>query len=265
MSTSVFDSSAHNYDVEFTQTPIGSMQRNRVYKFLRPLLSLQTKLLEINCGTGQDAINMAPFVSSIMATDISQPMIEIAEKKRMHAKLNNVSFKCIDINVLHLGLNNKFDLLLSNFGGLNCLSEKELRAFSNNIEPFISEQGQLALVIMGKKCWIENLWYLLRKDARYKRRNTKKGLHTKINDSTFYTYYYSPEEIGLIFSSHFQIKKVRPIGLFIPPSYLNPFFTNKAWLLKTLYFFEKLFGRLAFLSNYSDHYLIILTKKQLPL
>ena len=80
MSESVFDSSAATYDSEFTNTPIGKLQRKRVYTYLLPLLKPHTKLLEINCGTGQDAINLAGRVTKIYATDISQSMIDTAEK-----------------------------------------------------------------------------------------------------------------------------------------------------------------------------------------
>jgi hypothetical protein len=51
-----------------------------------------------------------------------------------------------------------------------------------------------------------------------------------------------------------------PVGLFIPPSYLDPYFKNKGWILKILSFKEYLFGRFAFLADYGDHYLIHLQK-----
>lgn len=260
MSESIFDSSAHNYDVDFTQTPIGIMQRNRVYKYLLPLLSSQTKLLEINCGTGHDAINLAPKVSSVLATDLSQSMIEVAKKKAIAAKVNNVNFNCSDINFLHKGLDGSFDLLLSNFGGLNCLPENELKAFSTNIAPYISNNGRLVLVIMPKKCWIENLWFLLKRDPRYKRRQTSSGLETTINTNTFLTYYYSPTEIEEIFIHDFKVEKIRPIGFFIPPSYLNSLFNKRKWLLQLLSLLENVVGGIPSLSNYSDHFLIVLKK-----
>jgi SAM-dependent methyltransferase len=259
MSVSVFDSSAANYDEEFTNTPIGKLQRKRVYKYLLPLPKV--KLLEVNCGTGHDAISLSSKVASVYASDISSQMIEVAQNKIKGSKSNTITFKCLDINTLHKNLTGNFDLLLSNFGGLNCLSENELREFSINIAPHIATKGKLALVIMSKKCWIENLWYFLRKDSRRNRRNTCKGLLTTINNSNFYTYYYSPKEIENIFKNQFTVKKVRPIGFFIPPSYLNPLFKYKKWLLSLLSFLENCLGAFPFLSNYADHYILILEKK----
>jgi SAM-dependent methyltransferase len=263
MSVSVFDSSAANYDEEFTNTPIGKLQRKRVYKYLLPLINSNVNLLEVNCGTGHDAIYLATKVHSVYATDISSQMIEVAQKKINGSDVTTITFKCADISTLHENLPRNFDLLLSNFGGLNCLSENELGEFSKNMAQHITTTGQLALVIMGKKCWIENLWYMLRKDPRRNRRNTSKGLLTTINEATFYTYYYSPKEIENIFGNQFAVKKIRPIGLFIPPSYLNPLFKNKKLLLHLLSFFENCFGEFSFLSNFADHYIIVLKKKEL--
>jgi SAM-dependent methyltransferase len=261
MSISVFDNIAAAYDAEFTNSKIGLLQRQCVYQFLFPLLNKNTKLLEINCGTGHDAMQLAPKVNSILATDISESMIEVAEEKKKKLNLSNLHFKVLDIKDIQNQLSGKYDLIFSNFGGLNCLSKVELIAFTNSIFPFIEQQGKLVLVVMPKKCFIENLWFLLKRDKRIYRRDTTIGLQTHINGSEFFTYYYSPSQIKKIFSSTFKVKKIRPIGLFIPPSYLNSFFENKKILLKCLSLLENIFGNLSIFANYADHCYIELEKK----
>jgi len=262
MSTLAFNSYAAEYDNHFTRSPIGILQRKRVFRFLLPLLDPKKNVLEINCGTGEDALSMAPLVNSVLATDISTGMIEAANLKKEKSKLSNVTFKAADIREIPEHLRSPFDLLFSDFGGLNCLSPEELKQFSQSISSFISPGGKLVLVIMGKKCIWENFFFLKQKDKRYKRRNTTKGIETKINDSTFLTYYYAPSEISTLFSGNFSTSLIKPIGLFIPPSYLNPYFANKKWALGLLNFFEKLSGGFSFTANYADHYLIILEKNQ---
>jgi cyclopropane fatty-acyl-phospholipid synthase-like methyltransferase len=258
MSTSAFDSSAKQYDSDFTNSKIGRLQRQSVYKYLFPLLNKNTKILEINCGTGHDAITLAPKVNSILATDISEKMIEIAEQKN---KYNNLKFEIQDIKNLHQNLSSNFDLLFSNFGGLNCLNADEIKSFGKNISNNLHFKAKVVLVVMGKKCWMENLWYKLQKDERLNRRNTKDAVPTKINESTFNTYYYSPAELIELLQENYSLVKVRPVGLFIPPSYLESLFKSKLWILNLLNALEKLIGNFSFLSNYADHYLIILEKK----
>ncbi|MDX8352952.1 class I SAM-dependent methyltransferase [Cognatiyoonia sp. IB215182] len=57
------------------------------------LLRAEDRVLEIGCGTGSTALRLAPRVAEITATDISNEMIAIAEKKRADAMVANVSFR----------------------------------------------------------------------------------------------------------------------------------------------------------------------------
>jgi len=71
------------------------------------------------------------------------------------------------------------------------------------------------------------------------------------------TWYYSPAEIRKIFGEHFKIIAVKPVGLFLPPSYLEYFFRRKKILLRLLNQLEKWFS-FSFLSNRSDHFVMVL-------
>ena len=53
-----FDIPSKNYDSVFTFSEIGKAQRQRVYHFASKYINPATPLdiLELNCGTGEDAI-----------------------------------------------------------------------------------------------------------------------------------------------------------------------------------------------------------------
>ncbi|WP_373047006.1 class I SAM-dependent methyltransferase [Vulgatibacter sp.] len=50
-------------------------------------------VLEFGCGTGSTALLHAPHVRSILATDLSEKMLEIAREKARHAGVTNVTFE----------------------------------------------------------------------------------------------------------------------------------------------------------------------------
>lgn len=50
-------------------------------------------VLEFGCGTGSTAIVHAPYVKHILATDISDRMIDIAEQRAKDAGIKNISFQ----------------------------------------------------------------------------------------------------------------------------------------------------------------------------
>ncbi len=56
-------------------------------------LTTGSVVLELGCGTGTTALHHAPRVKQIIATDISNNMIEIARKKAREAGIENVEFK----------------------------------------------------------------------------------------------------------------------------------------------------------------------------
>ena len=86
-----FDTYAQSYDDHFTNSLIGKAQRFQVYqKLLNQVSFLWKSVLEINCGTGEDALWLAKHATTVLATDISQGMIDVAKNKSSN---NAIEFK----------------------------------------------------------------------------------------------------------------------------------------------------------------------------
>src|SRR5439155_27048295 len=87
-------------------------------------------ILELNCGTGEDALYLARRGVHVMATDASEPMLHIARQKAQQAGLSDRIDVCrMTIEALTTAgwpdapcLPRAFDGALSNFGGLNCVA-----------------------------------------------------------------------------------------------------------------------------------------------
>src|ERR1700750_2212382 len=79
-----FDRIAEDYDRRFTDSLIGRAQRDAVWKVLRKTFRRNDKVLELNCGTGEDAIYLAGNGISVVALDASQQMIATAEQRLQH-------------------------------------------------------------------------------------------------------------------------------------------------------------------------------------
>ena len=59
----------------------------------RKYLSPDSEVLEWGCGTGSTALELAPDVKHILATDISSEMIRIAQGKATAEQIENVTFE----------------------------------------------------------------------------------------------------------------------------------------------------------------------------
>lgn len=258
---SAFDNYALSYDADFTHSAVGVLQRKRVWSYLSKNCSseIQKKVLEINCGTGEDALWFFKQGYSVTATDLSTEMVGVAKEK---LRDKNVSVFQSDLRLIGEKLKTQqFDLIFSDFGGLNCLSPDELKKISTEFSKLLTENGRLIFVIMGRNCKWER-WYFKRKgdQASAFRRRSKEGIEAIIFDQKFSTYYYSPNEIEEIFSEQFALRKVKPIGIALPPSYLDNYFRKRPLFLKTLNVLEKILGNLSSFSDKADHYIIDLTK-----
>ena len=144
MINTAFDFTAINYDSEFTNTEIGKMQRAQAYKFINELINSTTQLsiLEINCGTGEDAIWLAKKGHSVLASDASAKMIEVAKQKSNAITNTTLHFEQAAFSELKTKFSNqKFDLIFSNFGGLNCVNSSELKQLLDDFYGLLNPNG----------------------------------------------------------------------------------------------------------------------------
>ena len=256
-----FDIASQYYDTAFTFSNIGKAQREMVFKYLNPILNQEQRLsiLELNCGTGEDAIRFAKLNHRVLATDISEGMINVAKAK---TNSENLTFKIQDINAINEStLNVKFDLIFSNFGGFNCLSKNEIDRFFIAASKLLNPNGKIVLVIMPKHCLWEQLYFTMKGHFKSaKRRKTNQSVVANVDGVNVKTWYYNPEEIAPLTETYYITNKIKPIGLTIPPSYLENSFLTKKPLLPIFKSIDALITG-SFWAKYADHFLIELTKK----
>lgn len=262
MQPQAFDRYAKSYDEHFTNSIIGRAQRNQVYNCLLSAFKFtDLNVLEINCGTGEDANWLFKQSAHVTATDISEGMINaaIAKTEKNKATIDFHVLKAQDIQKL---TKPNFELIFSNFGGLNCLSSDELMELKMVCIEKQTRSNKLALVIMGTNCLWEKLFFRIKKDkTKMLRRKNKQGVNTVIDAFNFKTFYYSPTDIEKLFEPQYKSVIVKPIGLFVPPSYLEPYLLKRPLIFKFLVSLDKVFTRFSSFANASDHYIIILEKK----
>jgi ubiquinone/menaquinone biosynthesis C-methylase UbiE len=264
---SAFDAVAEVYDATFSQTKIGIAQRKVIRNYLDKKLPAgkSLKILELNCGTGEDAVWLAIKGHSVLATDLSERMLEVTEGKvRQNNLTEKIKTQLLDLRKFdQYDINETFDLIFSNFGGVNCLTLNELKSLSGPFRRLLKPSGKLIMVIMPRFCLWETIYFCSK--FRFKeafRRSREKGLIAKLNGEEITTYYYSPATIKKIFSRDFSISAQLPVGFFLPPSYLEKSLLTIQSILSVLKRLENFYSGLKFLSSVSDHYLIELRLKR---
>jgi SAM-dependent methyltransferase len=257
-----FDAIATEYDATFTDTAVGRMQREIVRSVTRPFLS-GGLALELNCGTGADAVWLASQGYRVLATDISPAMTAITRQKADLAGYNDaISVQTAGIHEISTRPpGESFDLIFSNFGGLNCVPPEDLAQLGQSLPKLLQPGGCLIAVVMGRFCWWETVYFLLkaRPGAAF-RRLSRKPVPARLDDSTTVdTWYYSPRQLkSMLTNTNLPnyTTTLHPIGCFLPPSYLNPFFEKRPRLLNFLFKLEQHY-RASCWAFCADHYLLI--------
>lgn len=259
-----FDSAASNYDDTFTNSPIGRIQRKQVLDYLTNSLPAHPiNVLEVNCGTGEDAIWLAKKGHTVFCTDLSSQMLDIVQSKVNSEKLNDlIHIQQLDLKATgSSSINGEFDLIFSNFAGLNCLSPSELSKSLEELASYLKPNGKLVLVFLGRFCAWESKYFLLKGQWKKAfRRLSKNGVVADVDGEKVKTWYYSISEINELIANNLIITNRKAIGTYVPPSYLNPWFKNKQFLLKLFAGIDSFYGTMGIFTSISDHYLIELKK-----
>lgn len=256
-----FDLAAQTYDDKFTYSHVGRRQRADVWEYLDGFLpkTSSINILEINCGTGYDALKMAKKGHAVTASDISNEMLKVARGK---TDADKVKFVPLDITRIdETFFSEKFDLVFSNFGGLNCIDGDALTTFNKKLELLLKPKGSFIGIIMPTFSLWETFYFGLKFNFKQAFRRGNGPVMANVSGEKVKTWYYSPSDIKKTIPERFQVAKVLPVGLFIPPSFLEPFFAKRLGLFSVLGFLEKHLAKASWQAALSDHYLIHYQKR----
>lgn len=152
-----FDGLAVDYDASFTDTPLGRRYRAAVWRRLDAVFQPGQRVLELNCGTGEDARHLAGRGVEVLATDVSAAMVDAAAAKNAAEPLVTVRRLAIEEVAKELA-GQSFDGVVSNFGGLNCVAD--LADVASALARLVRPGGTAVLCIMGPLVPWEWVWQL---------------------------------------------------------------------------------------------------------
>lgn len=253
-----FDHIASTYDSAFAKSTIGQLQRKRVWSYIESVISdLQGfEMLELHCGSREDDVLFGEGGFNLVATDLGSEMLKLTNKKaEQYSMQGRISSHCLDLESFdETVFDKKFDLVFSNFGGLNYINPKSLKKLLQKLPSVLNPGGRFVGVVMPKVCVWETIFFMLRfQFGKAFRRYSSKEANEFSNPPMWY---YSPSEIKKWSYDQFKTVSVKPIGIALPSSYLENFFTFRKKLLLTLDKVEKRLSRTTLLASMADHYVI---------
>jgi ubiquinone/menaquinone biosynthesis C-methylase UbiE len=251
ISTAAFDDLAPTYDASFTATRLGGCLRALVWARLDEAFAGCRRVLEIGCGTGEDAVHLARRGAAVVATDPSQPMLDVAARKATESGCaERIRFVRAPFERLGAELAGEtFDGVFSNFGAVNCVLR--LEAAAAGIARLLAPGAPLLFVVMGRHVPWEWGWFLARGDWRKAFRRVRgptpwRGLELS---------YPTPGELARRLAPWFVPAGRHPLGVVLPPTYASSWLERTPRGFATLAALEKRLNGCAALAGVADHYL----------
>lgn len=248
-------------DSVLTRSAIGQLQRKQVWSYLEgitPHLD-SLEILELNCGTGDDALLFSEKGFNIVATDVSEEMLKVTvQKANQFSMQNKISSHYLDLDAFDETLFDKrFDLIFSNFGVVNCINPDSLKKLLGRLPSLLTPGGRFIAVVMPKFCLWESLYMLLKFRLRSVfKRITNKVTAVDMHGNNLKSWYYNPSSIKKWTKANFKVLTIRPIGFALPPSQLESDFARRKGFLLRLNKLEKKFHRVSILSAMADQFII---------
>lgn len=255
-----FDSVAADYDGPRGNNELIQRMRVSLWDAVLDSLPDDSRMLDLGCGTGLDALEFARRGHAVVATDWSPQMVE---RTRARALDQGMSSR---VTAAHVGiqqldkLEDRFDVIYSNFGPLNCAPD--LAAVATECARLLRPGGRLVFSVMGRLCPWELGHYTLR--GRFKRalvRAARGATAVGMNRRTIWTYYYFPREFYRAFAGHFSLQSYRGLSVFMPPPYLVDYYRRRRAWCDHLGRMDDRLGALPLLRDMGDHFLIVMRKR----
>lgn len=260
-----FDSAAEEYDFTISHNFINRWIRRRSIDELLRYVKPDDILLEIGCGTGTEAIEISEMVHKIIATDISENMIEILRKK--------VRSRGIDDRILPVrigasrisrvseftGVTKEVRVAYSFNGALNC--EPRISEFPAELSKVLRDSGYFICSVRNTLCLSEAMSHAAALQFDKMAPRKKQPLIVSVGGMDIPSTYYSPARFANFFSGCFQLKRIVGLPAILPPAYLSDYYLK----LRRLIALERIESMVAPhfpFNRYGDQTLFVFQKRE---
>jgi ubiquinone/menaquinone biosynthesis C-methylase UbiE len=210
-----FSRTAQKYDDFAQDHPHQARMRNKVYAHVERFFPKGARILELNAGTGIDAVALARRGYFIHATDIAPGMLErLQEKVESQNLADRITVQDCSYTRLAEIRGGPYDAVFSDLGGLNCIPD--LRPIIQQLPLVLKPGGLLTWVLMPRPC----LWEvaeIIRGHPRLAfRRFARGGTRTHLEGLYFTTYYFSPRKVVRWFGPAYEGLAIEGLSVITP-------------------------------------------------
>lgn len=222
-----FDSASEEYDYTIRHNFINTWTRRRSIAILRKYIRPDDTLVEIGCGTGAEALEVSEWVRTLVATDVSQRMIDLVKMKvrakGLEGKVLPARLAASELQRVH-GLleGRKVHVVYSFNGALNC--ELRMGDFVDKLYELLEPGGFFVCSIRNTLCLSEMVLHAAVFQFHRATPRKKQPIMVSVGGMDIPSTYYSPRSFLEFFRPRFSTREVVALPGLLPPAYLNDYY-----------------------------------------
>ena len=210
-----FSRTAEKYDSFAEDHPHLTRIRNKVYLHVARFIPQGGRILELNAGTGTDAVELARRGYHIHAIDIAGGMLErLRDKVERFDLRERVTFQQCSFTELDKVQGAPFDGVFSDLGGLNCIPN--LTPVIEQLPQVLRPNGIVTWALMPRVCLWEMAEVFRGNFKLAFRRLSRHGVRANLEGLNFDVYYFSPRQIINWFGKEFELLSLEGLSVITP-------------------------------------------------
>jgi len=237
-----FSRTAQKYDAFSEDHPHLTRMRNKVYAHVERFIPKDARLLELNCGTGIDAVELAKRGYTVHATDNASGMLkQLPEKVAANHVDGKVTFQQCSFTELEKVQGTPFDAIFSDLGGLNCIPD--LSPVIQQLPKVLRPGGLVTWVLMPPVCLWELAEIFRGRPRLAFRRFAHNGTRAHLEGLHFTVYYFTLKKVLQWFGNQYDCLSIEGLSVITPTAESKNFAKRYTRLYRTLSWLD---DRLAF-------------------
>ena len=256
MNETGFDPAAAGYDT-VADSALGRLLRSRVHERLAPLVSSGTRVLDLGCGTGIDAQWLLDRGAELVSIDVSPQMVAATAKRLGDA--GDVRVGDLDGSAWVDGMADGFDVVLANFGVVNCLTD--MARFGRQLDLVLRDGGCAVLVPMSRLVPWEQVPALLRLDISTARRRFSRDSVTAPGYGSLRVWYYSAKALCSALGQTWSVRSAESLGWALPTFDRRSLLEGRGRVTGVLARIDRVGGSILHYVGVGDHQIVVLARR----
>ena len=228
-----FSRTAEKYDSFAENHPHLTRMRNKVYSHVMRHVPPGSRILELNAGTGTDAVQLTQRGYYVHATDIAPGMLDRLKVKVNRLGLQHrVTMEARSFLSLENTQGAPFDAVFSDLGGLNCIPD--LTPVIRQLPSILKPGGMVIWVLMPHVCLWEMAEVFRGNFSLAFRRFSSGRVRANLEGLNFDVYYFSPRQVIRWFGDTFEFVALDGLSVITPTAESKNFARRHPRLYRTL-------------------------------